>query len=299
MENKNTEKVNGSFFVRFASIVKEQLDKIKMNKFVLSAGILGVIYFALRVYTAFSFYKRFHYSIGLMQSTLIIFVCLGVAFSLVSAYKNKHKFALAGAIMYTISAVYNVSFSSLDTYLAGQIFVISVLMVVFAFVGYSQMKKSNMGILDSGEADSVRSCKNMGVVKNMEKNKNTCLNVAYIFGIIGSVGCLFLTILTLGIGLIWLIPNIIATNLAKKASDNQDKSSALTSALLFLFFGNFISMIFAFVGHSQLPNVVITQVANSSNADCADALLKYKTLLDDGVITPEEFEAKKKEILNV
>ncbi len=39
--------------------------------------------------------------------------------------------------------------------------------------------------------------------------------------------------------------------------------------------------------------------AVSNDISSADALRKYKGLLDDGIITQEEFEAKKKELLNL
>lgn len=37
----------------------------------------------------------------------------------------------------------------------------------------------------------------------------------------------------------------------------------------------------------------------SSEASSADEIMKFKELLDSGVITQEEFDAKKKEILGV
>ena len=38
---------------------------------------------------------------------------------------------------------------------------------------------------------------------------------------------------------------------------------------------------------------------NSKPADAADEILKYKKLLDAGAITQEEYEAKKKQLLNL
>lgn len=38
---------------------------------------------------------------------------------------------------------------------------------------------------------------------------------------------------------------------------------------------------------------------NSKPADAADEILKYKKLLDAGTITQEEYEAKKKQLLNL
>lgn len=43
----------------------------------------------------------------------------------------------------------------------------------------------------------------------------------------------------------------------------------------------------------QMPNI------NSSNNDSTDEILKFKKLLDEGAITQEEFDAKKKELLNL
>jgi len=40
------------------------------------------------------------------------------------------------------------------------------------------------------------------------------------------------------------------------------------------------------------------QIKRDNIVNNADAIRKYKELLDDGIITQEEFEAKKKELLN-
>ena len=50
------------------------------------------------------------------------------------------------------------------------------------------------------------------------------------------------------------------------------------------------------------PNAIIANPNNSQQAQqtsTADELRKYKELLDMGAITQEEFEAKKKELLNL
>ena len=49
------------------------------------------------------------------------------------------------------------------------------------------------------------------------------------------------------------------------------------------------------IRQSKQPKVVVAQAPTSS----ADELGKYKTLLDQGVISQEEFDAKKKEILGL
>ena len=41
-----------------------------------------------------------------------------------------------------------------------------------------------------------------------------------------------------------------------------------------------------------------TQTVQVNKLSSADELRKYKALLDDGIITQEEFETKKKELLN-
>ena len=50
------------------------------------------------------------------------------------------------------------------------------------------------------------------------------------------------------------------------------------------------------IERNKKPEVVIQQVNNVSPAD---ELRKYKELLDDGIITQDEFDAKKKQILGI
>ena len=47
------------------------------------------------------------------------------------------------------------------------------------------------------------------------------------------------------------------------------------------------------------PKIYKTEVVNNIAISPADELSKYKALLDSGVITPEEFEAKKKQLLGL
>ncbi len=42
-----------------------------------------------------------------------------------------------------------------------------------------------------------------------------------------------------------------------------------------------------------------TNNGDSANISSADEIRKYKELLDDGIITEEEFNAKKKQLLNL
>lgn len=44
--------------------------------------------------------------------------------------------------------------------------------------------------------------------------------------------------------------------------------------------------------------LIVALVIKDKSADAPDQLLKYKKLLDEGVITQEEFEAKKNELLS-
>lgn len=58
--------------------------------------------------------------------------------------------------------------------------------------------------------------------------------------------------------------------------------------------------------HKVISDILINRQRNSGrytsaaqNTDTVDRLKKYKELLDSGVITQEEFDAKKKELLNM
>ena len=42
----------------------------------------------------------------------------------------------------------------------------------------------------------------------------------------------------------------------------------------------------------------VSDKTQTSNISGADEIMKYKKLLDDGIITQEEFDAKKTQILN-
>lgn len=61
--------------------------------------------------------------------------------------------------------------------------------------------------------------------------------------------------------------------------------------------GFFFGIIAFFVAMSKPAAVNATASAPRTNVSNADELMKYKTLLDSGVITQEEFEIKKKELL--
>ena len=87
------------------------------------------------------------------------------------------------------------------------------------------------------------------------------------------------------------------------ASRNRDPA---IWGILFLFFGIWALLILVIMGEvkedgtDNLTKTVNTFSATpKSETDTADALLKYKNLLDQGVITQEEFEKKKAELLNL
>lgn len=79
------------------------------------------------------------------------------------------------------------------------------------------------------------------------------------------------------------------------------------SAVLFPLYALFVvpMIILGFVGASKVKKINAEISSNNnyennnSNISNEDELLKYKELLDAGVITPEEFESKKKELLNI
>lgn len=52
--------------------------------------------------------------------------------------------------------------------------------------------------------------------------------------------------------------------------------------------------------YDKLGNIIANRkTSESTDSDQADDIRKYKKLLDDGIITQEEFEAKKKELLGM
>ena len=80
-------------------------------------------------------------------------------------------------------------------------------------------------------------------------------------------------------------------------------SLTISKAFFVITFLMFIIIIIGFVKRSKLivgeiekPQQVINNIQETSNAD---ELKKYKDLLDSGVITQEEFEAKKKQLLGL
>ena len=73
------------------------------------------------------------------------------------------------------------------------------------------------------------------------------------------------------------------------------------SFVLWWFFG-FMLFIVAIIAVVILPDKNVQEQNNAPSQyarSSADELMKYKELLDKGVITQEEFEAKKSQILNL
>jgi len=83
--------------------------------------------------------------------------------------------------------------------------------------------------------------------------------------------------------------------------------------LMFIAFASYCVIFYLKVNSSKLqnqpeiaqqpaptPNFAVVNTNNTSNASkTADDLIKFKKLLDDGIITQEEFDAKKKQLLNL
>ena len=50
-------------------------------------------------------------------------------------------------------------------------------------------------------------------------------------------------------------------------------------------------------GKKEVPKVAVAATQNTTTKESFEELIKYKDLLDNGIITQEEFEEKKKQIL--
>lgn len=94
-------------------------------------------------------------------------------------------------------------------------------------------------------------------------------------------GMIYLTVLIA----IWVIAGLICGFVCK--SQAARKGYSAVGFFCLGFFLNVIGLVVALV----LPAKQSQAAAN------ADSLLKYKELLDNGAITQEEFEAKKRELL--
>lgn len=51
--------------------------------------------------------------------------------------------------------------------------------------------------------------------------------------------------------------------------------------------------------HEEISNLILNRKKSIGNSSNSEEIKKYKELLDDGIITQEEFDKKKKELLNL
>ena len=117
--------------------------------------------------------------------------------------------------------------------------------------------------------------------------------------IIGSKGAIILSILPFILGLIMII-------IVNSYSNDFPAMPAFTSASVFAYVELILLaviplielyIIFKFVGWPKhIPPTIVNHEANQSNVE---ELKKYKKLLDTGAITKDEFDAKKKQLLEL
>ena len=122
------------------------------------------------------------------------------------------------------------------------------------------------------------------------------LAYALIF-ILNSEAWFYAFMIVCGIAVIEIL--LIWSYLGMYLAAKYDKSPAIWG-LLFLFFGIWALLGFAIcisIGGSDHTKSDFTTVGKEEKINTADELLKFKTLLDQGVITQEEFEKKKAELL--
>ena len=80
------------------------------------------------------------------------------------------------------------------------------------------------------------------------------------------------------------------------------KTGQITSMMITCLLFSIIILFLSFIKKSNFvvpKEAAVTQVTINNNSTSADELKKYKDLLDDGAITQEEFETKKKELLGL
>lgn len=114
---------------------------------------------------------------------------------------------------------------------------------------------------------------------------------------------------TIGILSIYIILSIVSIILAISVlKDKEDKNRGL--AVAFTVFGFLTSLVAGILMVVYLNNSANATSPNSSEGELLKSKLtedehnlsmlqKYKTLLDEGVLTQEEFDAKKKELLKL
>ena len=107
----------------------------------------------------------------------------------------------------------------------------------------------------------------------------------------GATGILTQLIVVLVIVLIWLIPVVLVFNDAKR---NNIEPPILWAIIVFF------AIILGLIAYLIVRNLKLKKGSyNADGISSADELVKYKKLLDDGVITQEEFNAKKKQIFGL
>ncbi len=118
------------------------------------------------------------------------------------------------------------------------------------------------------------------------------LKAAGIIGIVlGIISCLLI------IGLIWGIPMIIGGYKLYDYSNMTDaeilthKNSVLAWSIFFIFF-SFISGILGLIYYFGL-----TSISNKTNYNYKEELENLKQLYDEGILTEEEYQNKKENIL--
>ncbi len=124
------------------------------------------------------------------------------------------------------------------------------------------------------------------------------LKAAAIIGIvIGIISCLFI------IGLIWGIPMIIGGYKLYDYSNMPDnevvnyKSSILGWSIFFIFF-SFISGILGLIYYIGLTSLNNQMYKDVDSTDYVAELENLKKLYDDKILTKEEYQNKKKQILD-
>lgn len=86
---------------------------------------------------------------------------------------------------------------------------------------------------------------------------------------------------------------LIPANIAKKKG--YSFAGFFIMGIFFFLIGLIVSL--CLDDKTVQPNDIIIQKSDNYNSSVADEIKKFKELMDNGVISSEEFEAKKKELL--
>ena len=98
------------------------------------------------------------------------------------------------------------------------------------------------------------------------------------------------------VGVYFIVSLVVAAGLAFIPANIAKRKGY--SFGLWWFYG-WMLFIVAIIHVNCIPDKNAQQVPTSGNASVADELKKYKELLDQGVITEEEFQAKKEQLLKL